>query len=194
MDEDGFFMGELNGVRGLVPSNFLQLQVENNNINTSIASITNSQLRPKGVVFSGEKIKNKKSAPICQTSQTSTTGNSSLSNNNNINNLNKNCLGTSSLKFNKTIKGSANVSSSNENPNKVLVKKSSDLTSKSIGLNNPCITPSKKMQTLKKSNCGSGVKVKFKFKKNLCFNLILTTFNFLYNYLYIYKYIYTFIH
>lgn len=23
MDEDGFFMGELNGVRGLVPSNFL---------------------------------------------------------------------------------------------------------------------------------------------------------------------------
>lgn len=23
MDEDGFYMGELNGVRGLVPSNFL---------------------------------------------------------------------------------------------------------------------------------------------------------------------------
>jgi RIMS-binding protein 2 len=23
MDEDGFFMGEINGVRGLVPSNFL---------------------------------------------------------------------------------------------------------------------------------------------------------------------------
>ena len=24
MDDDGFFLGELNGVRGLVPSNFLQ--------------------------------------------------------------------------------------------------------------------------------------------------------------------------
>lgn len=29
MDEDGFFMGELNGIRGLVPSNFLHTSSPN---------------------------------------------------------------------------------------------------------------------------------------------------------------------
>lgn len=28
MDDDGFYMGELNGLRGLVPSNFLQVTLE----------------------------------------------------------------------------------------------------------------------------------------------------------------------
>lgn len=32
MDEDGFYMGELNGVRGLVPSNFLMEAVPGDNV------------------------------------------------------------------------------------------------------------------------------------------------------------------
>lgn len=64
MDEDGFFMGELNGLRGLVPSNFLQ--------NTPLTSLGPSQPPPqmmqepqtmrKGVAFSDA------SAVVAQTS------------------------------------------------------------------------------------------------------------------------------
>jgi RIMS-binding protein 2 len=42
MDEDGFFLGELNGIRGLVPSNFLQ----------PVDALPTS--RPKGVAFSSD--------------------------------------------------------------------------------------------------------------------------------------------
>lgn len=38
MDEDGFFMGELDGVRGLVPSNFLTEAPEQYNNQTGSAS------------------------------------------------------------------------------------------------------------------------------------------------------------
>jgi hypothetical protein len=44
MDDDGFYLGELNGVRGLVPSNFLQPAAEHQR----------TQARPKGVVFSSD--------------------------------------------------------------------------------------------------------------------------------------------
>jgi len=45
MDDDGFFMGEINGQRGLVPSNFLQeapLSDEDMNEGASIISPTRS--------------------------------------------------------------------------------------------------------------------------------------------------------
>lgn len=97
MDDDGFYMGELNGVRGLVPSNFLQ-EVSGNTLlapnaipvpqqqvhKTSNAiggsgimagpagaygpaTIVEPQTRPKGVMFSDTA----KPSPIRQTSQTS---------------------------------------------------------------------------------------------------------------------------
>ncbi|KAF7636359.1 hypothetical protein Mgra_00004140 [Meloidogyne graminicola] len=43
MDEDGFYLGELNGIRGLVPSNFLQPVTQ--------SSETFHSTRPKGVAF-----------------------------------------------------------------------------------------------------------------------------------------------
>lgn len=45
MDEDGFFMGELDGVRGLVPSNFLTEAPEpyNNQSGTASTSGVNAQ-------------------------------------------------------------------------------------------------------------------------------------------------------
>lgn len=45
MDEDGFFMGELDGVRGLVPSNFLTEAPEpyNNQTGTASTSVLNAQ-------------------------------------------------------------------------------------------------------------------------------------------------------
>ncbi|CAL2035251.1 unnamed protein product [Caenorhabditis brenneri] len=64
MDEDGFFMGELNGCRGLVPSNFLQP--------TPLTNLLPSQpTEPmrKGVAFSDTQMI-RKAAPIRQTSQT----------------------------------------------------------------------------------------------------------------------------
>lgn len=97
MDEDGFYVGELNGVRGLVPSNFLQ-EVPGNTLMASNAiplsqqqqqpvhktsnavgvmagptgaygptSGMEQQTRPKGVMFSDIA----KPPPIRQTSQTS---------------------------------------------------------------------------------------------------------------------------
>ncbi|KAI6176928.1 hypothetical protein M3Y97_00851700 [Aphelenchoides bicaudatus] len=97
MDDDGFYMGELNGVRGLVPSNFLQEMPSNsllapnaipmpqqpqvhktsNAINSVMAGpitaygaspTVEPQTRPKGVMFSDTAAK---PAPIRQTSQTS---------------------------------------------------------------------------------------------------------------------------
>lgn len=45
MDEDGFYMGELDGVRGLVPSNFLTEAPEqyNNQVGTTSTSGPNAQ-------------------------------------------------------------------------------------------------------------------------------------------------------
>uniref|UniRef100_A0A158RAW5 SH3 domain-containing protein n=1 Tax=Thelazia callipaeda TaxID=103827 RepID=A0A158RAW5_THECL len=69
MDEDGFFMGELNGIRGLVPSNFLQAsapnslmpshmpsqQLQQQQSSEAVPSITipvpDQQTKPKGVAF-----------------------------------------------------------------------------------------------------------------------------------------------
>ncbi|XP_032236492.2 peripheral-type benzodiazepine receptor-associated protein 1 isoform X2 [Nematostella vectensis] len=56
MDEDGFFTGELNGLRGLVPSNFLEDLVEmvtpptGNNVSTTQASSpsTSTEITPNG--------------------------------------------------------------------------------------------------------------------------------------------------
>jgi len=42
MDEDGFYMGELNGVRGLVPSNFLTEAVSGDNVRHVSVSLLNS--------------------------------------------------------------------------------------------------------------------------------------------------------
>lgn len=39
MDEDGFYMGELNGVRGLVPSNFLTEAAPNEISNRHVSRI-----------------------------------------------------------------------------------------------------------------------------------------------------------
>lgn len=95
MDEDGFYIGELNGVRGLVPSNFLQAVPANNTeagpltANHVSHPVPNSggegvmagptgaygppaaeaQARPKGVVFQDPAIH--KPAPVRQISQTS---------------------------------------------------------------------------------------------------------------------------
>uniref|UniRef100_A0A1I7UWY9 Fibronectin type-III domain-containing protein n=1 Tax=Caenorhabditis tropicalis TaxID=1561998 RepID=A0A1I7UWY9_9PELO len=64
MDEDGFYMGELNGTRGLVPSNFLQPTPLNN----LLPSQPTEPMR-KGVAFSDTQMI-RKAAPIRQSSQT----------------------------------------------------------------------------------------------------------------------------
>lgn len=68
MDEDGFFMGELNGIRGLVPSNFLHTSSPNSLMPTQMPRqhqqqqtshvvppitipVPEHQIKPKGVVF-----------------------------------------------------------------------------------------------------------------------------------------------
>ncbi|CAG9540525.1 unnamed protein product, partial [Cercopithifilaria johnstoni] len=91
MDEDGFFMGELNGIRGLVPSNFLHTSTPNLLLPTQMPPqqqqqqqqqasqvvppitipISEQQLKPKGVVFQENA---KKSLPGRQSSQISSTG------------------------------------------------------------------------------------------------------------------------
>lgn len=59
MDEDGFYLGELNGVRGLVPSNFFQPAAQPSAppsepiVTTPSSTMPNSSnIRPKGVAFS----------------------------------------------------------------------------------------------------------------------------------------------
>lgn len=84
MDEDGFYMGELNGVRGLVPSNFLQAGPSSSllpptmppgslsaHAQQQLGSLmgTTEQMRTKGVVFS--EAANKKPLPVRQSSQQS---------------------------------------------------------------------------------------------------------------------------
>ncbi|VDK81892.1 unnamed protein product [Onchocerca ochengi] len=100
MDEDGFFMGELNGVRGLVPSNFLhtsssnlltpaqmqlqqqqqqqqkQQQQQQQQPSQVVPPITipipeQQQTKPKGVVFQENA---KKTMPARQSSQISSSG------------------------------------------------------------------------------------------------------------------------
>ncbi|EJW81321.1 hypothetical protein WUBG_07771 [Wuchereria bancrofti] len=93
MDEDGFFMGELNGIRGLVPSNFLhtsspnlllptqmphhQQQQQQQQASQVVPPITvpipEQQPKPKGVVFQENA---KKSLPSRQSSQVSSTSKS----------------------------------------------------------------------------------------------------------------------
>lgn len=78
MDEDGFYLGELNGQKGMVPSNYLmpatvqqQQQLFPQQQPQPIIANTmdnTSQQRPKGVAFSENT---KKPAPIRQSSQTS---------------------------------------------------------------------------------------------------------------------------
>lgn len=46
MDEDGFFMGELDGVRGLVPSNFLTEAPEQYNNQVGPGSMSSAQRNP----------------------------------------------------------------------------------------------------------------------------------------------------
>ncbi|KAE9552726.1 hypothetical protein FO519_004043 [Halicephalobus sp. NKZ332] len=73
MDEDGFYVGELNGVRGMVPSNFLQTPQAAQQPQSIIAGggvpMEAPVQRPKGVVFSDNT---KKPTPVRQSSQTST--------------------------------------------------------------------------------------------------------------------------
>ncbi|MCP9258838.1 Peripheral-type benzodiazepine receptor-associated protein 1 [Dirofilaria immitis] len=87
MDEDGFFMGELNGIRGLVPSNFLHTSTPNLLMPTQMPPqqqqqssqvvppitipIPEQQAKPKGVVFQENA---KKSMPARQGSQISSSG------------------------------------------------------------------------------------------------------------------------
>lgn len=67
MDDDGFYMGELNGLRGLVPSNFLQ----SSPLSTLGPSQPTEPMR-KGVAFSdAQAVAAKKSLPARQLSQTS---------------------------------------------------------------------------------------------------------------------------
>lgn len=55
MDEDGFYLGELNGVRGLVPSNFLQpAPSAHPDQSVDSASGPSAPTRPKGVAFSSD--------------------------------------------------------------------------------------------------------------------------------------------
>lgn len=77
MDEDGFYIGELNGVRGLVPSNFLTDAPPSSLLPPNMPPGSLQQpplsaveaLRTKGVVFS--EVANKKPLPVRQSSQTS---------------------------------------------------------------------------------------------------------------------------
>ena len=48
MDEDGFFMGELDGIRGLVPSNFLTDADQHNQGGPSAASVAQRSLNNRG--------------------------------------------------------------------------------------------------------------------------------------------------
>ncbi|KAK6743398.1 hypothetical protein RB195_010574 [Necator americanus] len=67
MDDDGFYMGELNGLRGLVPSNFLQSSPL-----TSLGPSQPTEPMRKGVAFSDAQAgAAKKSMPARQMSQTS---------------------------------------------------------------------------------------------------------------------------
>ncbi|CAD6196364.1 unnamed protein product [Caenorhabditis auriculariae] len=66
MDEDGFYMGELNGLRGLVPSNFLQSSPL-----TTLGPSQPTEPMRKGVAFS-DMTAVRRNAPVRQTSQTST--------------------------------------------------------------------------------------------------------------------------
>lgn len=58
MDEDGFYLGELNGVRGLVPSNFLQPAAQ-----SAEPSSSSTVIRPKGVAFSTDLMANHTGPP-----------------------------------------------------------------------------------------------------------------------------------
>ncbi|KAL3090299.1 hypothetical protein niasHS_006751 [Heterodera schachtii] len=58
MDEDGFYLGELNGVRGLVPSNFLQPAAQ-----SAEPSSSSTTIRPKGVAFSTDLMANHTGPP-----------------------------------------------------------------------------------------------------------------------------------
>ncbi|VDL69714.1 unnamed protein product [Nippostrongylus brasiliensis] len=67
MDDDGFYMGELNGLRGLVPSNFLQSSPL-----TTLAPSQPTEPMRKGVAFSdAQAVTAKKMMPARQMSQTS---------------------------------------------------------------------------------------------------------------------------
>ncbi|RCN47709.1 variant SH3 domain protein [Ancylostoma caninum] len=67
MDDDGFYMGELNGLRGLVPSNFLQSSPL-----TSLGPSQPTEPMRKGVAFSdAQAVAAKKTMPSRQMSQTS---------------------------------------------------------------------------------------------------------------------------
>lgn len=48
MDEDGFFMGELDGIRGLVPSNFLTDADQHSQGGPSAASVAQRSLNNRG--------------------------------------------------------------------------------------------------------------------------------------------------
>jgi hypothetical protein len=143
VDDDGFFDGELNGVRGLVPSNFVAEITDHSmmphyppqSTNTSQLPqtiMTNHQpvmpampmsmpttdpqsARVKGVAFSDNM--EKKSAPLRQTSQTSSKISAVMA---------SSAGGT---------KGSKTGGTANAVGGKALAKKSSDLSSKSVGAN-----------------------------------------------------------
>uniref|UniRef100_A0A0M3KDX6 SH3 domain-containing protein n=1 Tax=Anisakis simplex TaxID=6269 RepID=A0A0M3KDX6_ANISI len=155
MDEDGFYMGELNGIRGLVPSNFLQTSPPSSLMPTqmqplqqqqqqqqqqqsqllhqpsqSIPPITVAgpdQPRAKGVAFQETA---KKGMPARQSSQTSAKTSTS---------------------------GKGTPKSGSTNPQKVLTKKSSDIGSKGTPNTRKTSQSAKKSDSAAKAGKASAV-------------------------------------
>lgn len=162
MDEDGFYIGELNDVRGLVPSNFLQPAnfqqgfnnaksaqlMANSGITTGPGSNSSFDqqsigggvgLRPKGVAFSDAK-----KPPLRQTSQQGSIGCNPTTNKP----VNTGGTGMTS-KANKIVGSTPAMI----NPSKQLTKKPSDLSTKALS------NPAKKSSQGKKTD--GALKVNF---------------------------------
>lgn len=163
MDEDGFYMGELNGMQGLVPSNFLQpappstllpphmppgsLSLPSQQQQPSMDQIG----RPKGVAFT--EMANKKPLPVRQSSQTS----------NKMANIVANIGATSTPQMGNSIPKA--VKSAGAAPSKPLAKKASDVGSKSSGGGG---APRKTSQAAKKVE-GTKVEIILDFSLNYPF-------------------------
>uniref|UniRef100_A0A915EQW2 SH3 domain-containing protein n=1 Tax=Ditylenchus dipsaci TaxID=166011 RepID=A0A915EQW2_9BILA len=175
MDEDGFYIGELNGIRGLVPSNFLQpaLAGTPNSLMTTAKPpgqlipatapvFDGSVPRPKGVAFTDTT--NRKpvaAAPMRQISQGSSKSVASAQMPSGFAMATGGTGMTS--KANKVIGSSAGGISAT----KPLTKKTSDLTSKSISASNNKKAPSAKREMAqKKSNKRARKRSKTYHRKN----------------------------
>ena len=140
MDEDGFYLGELNGIRGLVPSNFLQPAPHS-------ADHAIHSSRPKGVAFCSD-INNSDYQIMPKTSignkkgtievggrgqpEVGGRGQQQQLTSSNVSKITGGIPSTSTKSFNKMSIPQQSSSTTTSIPAKSLIKKSSDLSNKTI--------------------------------------------------------------